>query len=98
MNADIESKIHREITRRIIKRAALVQKEKEALSDSQCTLEALQELTGLPAAEIEKIASEVRASFLLKKRDFFSIKNQILLAALFGASFIVLVFLIVWIF
>jgi hypothetical protein len=61
-------------------------------------LEALQELTGLPAVEIEKIASEVRESFLLKKRDFFSIKNQILLAALFGALVIVLVFLTVRLF
>ena len=63
MDAYIESKIQSEIKRRVIARSASVQKEKDTLLDTQYTLEALHELTGLPLAEIEKIAKEVRESF-----------------------------------
>ncbi|MHC4459151.1 MAG: hypothetical protein ACYS0I_19085 [Planctomycetota bacterium] len=95
--SDIESKIQSEIRRRVIERSTLVQQEKDTLLDTQYTLEALHELTGLPFSEIEKIAMEVRESFPLDKEDVFSIRNQVLAVALLGLLIILLLGLTLWI-
>jgi hypothetical protein len=97
MDADSESKIQSEIRRRVIERSTFVQHEKDTLLDTQYTLEALHELTGLPLSEIEKIAKEVRESFPPDKEDVFSIRNQVLVVALLGLIIILLLGLIIWI-
>jgi hypothetical protein len=97
MDAYIESKMQSEIKRRVIARSASVQKEKDTLLDTQYTLEALHELTGLPLAEIEKIAKEVRESFSPDNDDIFSIRNQFLSVALLVSIIILLLGLTIWV-
>ena len=97
MDAYIESKIRSEIKRRVIERSAFVQREKDTLLDTQYTLEALHELTGLPLSEIEKIAKEVRESFPLDQEDVFSIRNQVLAVALLVLIIVLLLGLTLWI-
>jgi hypothetical protein len=97
MDAYIESKIRSEIKRRVIERSTFVQREKDTLLDTQYTLEALHELTGLPLSEIEKIAKEVRDSFPPDTEDVFSIRNQVLVVALLGLIIILLLGLTIWI-
>ena len=97
MDAYIESKIQSEIKRRVIEQAVSVQKEKDTLLDTQYTLEALHELTGLPLSEIERIAKEVRASFSPDGEDTFSIRNQVLVAVLLLLIIFLLLGLIIWI-
>ena len=98
MDADLENKIQAEIRRRVIERSTFVQQEKDALLDTQYTLEALHELTGLPFSEIENIAREVRESFPPDKEDLFSVRNQVLAVALLGLIILLLLGLTIWIF
>ncbi len=97
MDAYIESKIRSEIKRRVIERSTFVQQEKNTLLDTQYTLEALHELSGLPLSEIEKIAKEVRESVPPDTEDVFSIRNQVLVVALLGLIIILLLGLTIWI-
>jgi hypothetical protein len=97
MDAYIESKIRSEIKRQVIERSTFVKREKDTLLDTQYTLEALHELTGLPLSEIEKIAKEVRNSFPPDTEDVFSIRNQVLAVALLGLIIILLLGLTIWI-
>jgi hypothetical protein len=57
--------------------------ENEYLQASKNTLDALQDVTGLPRAELESIANEVAYSYQTYDADFFSIRNQ--LAAVLGS-------------
>ena len=95
--SDQEKKIQSEIRRRVIEHSALVQHEIDTQHDTQYTLEALHELTGLPLSEIEKIAMEVRESFPADKEVVFSIRNQVVVVALLGIIIIMLLGLVIWI-
>jgi hypothetical protein len=98
MDAYIESKIQAEIKRRVLERSTSVKKEKDTLLDTQYTVEALHEMTGLPLSEIEQIATEVRKSFSPDDADIFSIRNQLLAIALLVVIIMLLLGLTIWIY
>jgi hypothetical protein len=99
MGAKRKERILQEIRRRAFERFDLLQEKKVNRQNSRHTLDALQEVTGLPRAELETIAKEVRCSFEASEEKFFSVKNQ---AAMVFGSFGVLTMLawlvIIWIF
>jgi hypothetical protein len=72
-------KIQREIRRRAFVRADLHKQKAADRQYTRYTIDALEEVTGLPRLELEIIANEVRASFATGEKDFFSIKNQIIM-------------------
>jgi len=69
-------------------------RQEENRQDTGHTLDALQELTGLPRRELETIAANVRALYEPGKGDFFSVKNQFLMAS----SGLALICLLIWAF
>ena len=87
---NIEEKMLKEIRRRAFVRYDQRCREEEYLEGARHTLDALQELTGLPRRELETIAASVRTYYEPDERDFFSVKNQFLVAssglALIGLS------------
>ena len=99
MMANSKESIQQEIRRRAFERFDHLQEKKGNLQNSRHTLDALQEVTGLPRAELETIAEEVRCSIETYEEKFFSVKNQT--TAVFG-SFGILILLIwlviIWIF
>lgn len=92
MNRKLEEKIRKEIRKRAFEHSDRLQQERHNVQNIQYTLDALQEVTGLPHQELEAIAQDVKISFEVSGDEFFSIKNQILLA--FGAVGFVIFF--VW--
>ena len=82
-----EEKILNEIRRQAIIRADRHRREAELTRDAHDTLEALQELTGLPRRELETIAAEVKACNQQEADAFFSVKNQLLMVSS-GLAFI----------
>jgi hypothetical protein len=56
---------------------------------TEYTLDALQDVTGLPRPDLESIADDIRLSRQIKHDDFFSIKNQILMT--FGLAGLILI-------
>lgn len=80
-----EEKIQKEITRRAFEKADLKAKQME----TRFTLEALEEMTGLSHAELSSIEKEVRERPPQDADTFFSIKHQIIIAAI--------VLLVLWI-
>jgi hypothetical protein len=99
MSANTKESIQQEIRRRAFERFDHLQEKKVTLQNSRHTLDALQEVTGLPRGELETIAEEVRCSIEAYEEKFFSVKNQT--AMVFG-SFGILILLvglvIMWIF
>jgi hypothetical protein len=94
-NAEMEEEeIQEEIRRRALEKAGSLQKENQKLLHTQDTLDALEEVTGLPRAELEKIAKEVRSSH--DQDHFFSIKRQILLTIILGLALLSAVIVVVW--
>ena len=89
MNHKLEAKIQKEIRRRALERAHLLRQEKQNRQETAYTLDALQEVTGLPRADLESIADQVRLSQQMTHDDFFSIKNQILITL--GGSTLILI-------
>jgi hypothetical protein len=89
MNHKLEAKIQKEIRRRALDRAHLLRQEKQNLQQTKYTLDALEEVTGLPQSDLESIADEVRFSHQMTHDDFFSIKNQILMTL--GVSSLILI-------
>ena len=89
MNHKLEAKILKEIRKRALERAHILRQEKQDLQKTEYTLDALQEVTGLPRPELESIAEEVRLSCQMTHDDFFSIKNQILMTL--GVSSLILI-------
>jgi len=71
MHDEIEQKIQGEIRRRAPEQADFLQQEKHKLLHTQDTLDALQEITGLPRVEPEKLAKDVRSSYDQGGKDFF---------------------------
>lgn len=80
MNPKLKEKIQREIRKRAFKRSDWLRQDEQISVDSQHTLEALKEVTGLPRPELEAIARDVRLSYEVSKDEFFSIRNQILIS------------------
>ena len=91
MNRD--EKILREIRRQAFIQADQKRREEEIRQDTRYTLEALQELTGLPRRELQAIAATVSASYGQEETDFFSIKDQLLMVS----AGLVLICLFVWV-
>ena len=79
MNPKLEAKIQKEIRKLTLERAHLLQQEKQHHQRTEYTLDALQEVTGLPRPDLESIANQVRFSKQMTHDDFFSIKNQFLI-------------------
>jgi hypothetical protein len=79
MNHKLEAKIRKEIRKRTFECADVLRQQKQNLQKTQYTLDALQEVTGLPRPHLESIADDVRISRQMTHDDFFSIKNQILM-------------------
>jgi adenylosuccinate lyase len=77
---NIEEKIQREIRRRTFDRLDLQKQEAAGQQYMRYTIDALEEVTGLPRLQLESIANQVRAAFGTREEKFFSIKNQIILA------------------
>ena len=79
MNHKLEAKIQNEIRERAFERADTLRQEKQILQKTKYTLDALQDVTGLPRPDLESIAGDVRLSRQMTRDDFFSVKNQILM-------------------
>ena len=98
-NTNIEKKIQEEIRRRAFARADLLKQKKDSHLDTRFTIDALQEVTGLPRSELEQIADDVRSSFKSQRKDYFSIKSQFSLVFGLLAALALLVYgLIRWLF
>jgi hypothetical protein len=93
MSHKLEEKIRKEIRKRALERAEILRQEEQNLQKTGYTLNALQEVTGLPRPHLESIADEVTLSFQVASDGFFSIKNQILVA--FGVSGFVMILCLV---
>ena len=89
-----EEKILKEIRRRAFIHADRRGREAENRQGTRHTLDALQEVTGLPRPELETIAANVRAFHEPEERDFFSVKIQFLMVS----SGLVLICLCIWAF
>jgi hypothetical protein len=83
-------KIQREIRRRALDRADLHHQETADRQYTRYTIDALEEVTGLPRLELETIANEVRASYGTNEDVFFSIRNQIIMV---GSALVPLIIL-----
>ena len=79
MNRD--DKILEEIRRQAFIRARQKDREDEVRQRRRDTLDALQELTGLPRHELQAIAATVSTNCEREEKDFFSIKNQFLMVS-----------------
>ena len=74
-----EDKILQEIRRQAFICADQRDRVEETRQETRHTLDALQELTGLPRPELERIAATVRARYEPEEKDFFAVKNQLLM-------------------
>jgi hypothetical protein len=89
MNHKLEAKIRKGIRKRAFERVDFLRQEKQNLQGTEYTLDALQDVTGLPRPDLESIADDVRLSRRMTQDGFFSIKNQILMT--FGVSGFVII-------
>ena len=87
----LEAKILKQIRKRTLERAHLLRQEKQNRQKTKYTLDALQEVTGLPRPDLESIADEVGLSRQMTHDDFFSIKNQFLITLGVCALMLILV-------
>jgi hypothetical protein len=81
MNPKLGEKIKKEIRRRAFEQSERLQQERQNLQGVKHTLDALQEVTGLPRPKLKTIANEAMRSFEMPAERFFSIKNQILIVS-----------------
>ena len=70
-----------EMRRQAFIRARQRDRENEVRQRSRDTLDALQELTGLPRQELQAIAANASTNCGREEADFFSIKNQFLMVS-----------------
>jgi len=97
MSANRENKILKEIRRRAFARSDALLQEHECTQATDNTLDALEEVTGLARIELETIAGEVHYAFKPYDRDFFSIKNQMVLVfGSLGIGIVLIGLLIGW--
>lgn len=73
-------KIRQKIIRRAVERSCFWERRKEEELRLEWVLEGLQELTGLPREELDRIADEVEAGYGVDGDTFFSIRQQFLTA------------------
>ena len=90
-----EEKIQREIRRRAFDRTEQFKQKATGRQYTRYTIDALEDVTGLPRLELENIATEVRASYKTAEEKFFSIKNQLLIAGSTSAALIIFIWLII---
>ena len=90
MLADYEAKLQRLIRKRAFARRDRLQHEKQSRQDIQHTLDALHEVTKLSRLELDTIAQDARLSCACLEENFFSIRNQILVACGIVGSVILL--------
>ena len=84
MNAGHVDKIQEKIRRKAFRRYDVRRHAEEQERASAYTLDALQELTGLPRVELEAIAEEARG-------DFFSVKHQAMtVSGIFAVFFFII--------
>jgi hypothetical protein len=76
-----EEKILMEIRRQAFIHADQCCRKEENRQNTGYTLDALQDLTGLPRRDLETIAANVRAFYEPVEKDFFSVKNQLLMVS-----------------
>ena len=88
-------RVQKEIRRRAFHRADLCKQEAAIRQYTRYTIDALQEVTGLPRAELETISDEVRATFGTGEEEFFSIKHQIVMVGSACLPLLILIWLIV---
>ena len=81
MNPKLGERIKKEIRRRAFEQSERLQQERHNLQGVKHTLDALQEVTGLPRPKLKAIANEAMRSFEVPTERFFSIKNQILIVS-----------------
>ena len=93
---NLEEKIQKEIRRRVLDLADLKRQETAGKRYTRYTINALEEVTGLPRVELESIAREVRVSYGGGERDFFSIKSQLIISASICMPLLILIWLIIW--
>ena len=60
---ELERKIEEEIRNEVLRRDQKLKKQRRKLAEEKINLEALEEISGLPGEEIEKIAEEVRSRY-----------------------------------
>jgi len=88
---NLDDRILREIRRRAFNRMDLLQQQSTSAQQTQDTIDALEQVTGLPRLELETIADQVNAFFRADDDVFFSVKDQLIISA---AAFIpVLIFI-----
>jgi hypothetical protein len=99
MNLKQIDKLQKEIRKRAFQRRDFLRQKKEKIQTTQYTLDALQDVLGLPREELESVANEVKYSSEPYENDFFSIKNQFLMVlGPFGCLIFLIWMLILWIF
>ena len=94
MNDKLEAMIQKEIRKRALERAHILRQEKQNLQKIGYTLDALQEVTGLPRPDLESIADDVMHSCQMPRDNFFSIKNQILITLGLSSLIPILIWLV----
>jgi hypothetical protein len=88
MNVKHVYKIQKKIRRRVFQQYDLLRHKEEQSQTTGYTLNALQELTGLPRIELETIANEVTYSLDPYENDFFSVRHQVMMVlGTFAISF-----------
>jgi len=99
MNLTKEERMQREVRRRVFEHYHRLEEKRGSLEATGHTLNALEEVTGLPRMTLETIALKVRHSYEPYEGDFFSIKNQFLMVfSSFGILTFFIWMLILWIF
>lgn len=89
MNPKLEARIQKEIRRCAFERADRRRQKEQLRQKTQHTLDALQEVTGLPRPELDSIAEDIKQSLQATHEGFFSIKTQILITM--GVSAFILI-------
>jgi hypothetical protein len=85
MYTDFEATLQKEIRKRAFVRRDRLQHEKQRSQNIQHTLAALHDVTELSRSELRAIARDAQLACACLDENFFSIRNQILVAcAIFG--------------
>ena len=80
MRQALDAKTLKKIRIRAFKHLDKIRQERQRLQNEKYMLDALHEVTGLPLRELEAIARDVGGSHDGLDENFFSIRNQLLIA------------------
>lgn len=78
MNYALEAKLQKKIRTKALQHSEKLRLKKIRLQNTNHTLDALHQVTGLPRRELKAIADDVSRSFEVSREEFFSIRNQLL--------------------